>query len=127
MAVELIHEQTPRKNVAGGEDRTRDRPHTSRTRIRLIYRARPESNEKRGEKIKLSRSFIVQFSGHADRMPYPEMLFLNKPIYYIEQWKCCVSFASRCSHLQESTRVVVDNNQSVMVSLASSWFTTDFH
>ena len=43
MAVETISwpVQSPQKNVAGHENRTRDRPHTRRTRIRPSYRARP--------------------------------------------------------------------------------------
>ena len=36
----LFHDQTPRKNVAGREDLTRDRPHTRRKRIRPSYRNR---------------------------------------------------------------------------------------
>ena len=33
--------KSPRNDVAGREDRTRDRPHTRQTRIRSSYRARP--------------------------------------------------------------------------------------
>ena len=37
MAEKLFHDQSPQKNVAGREDRTRDRPHTRQTRIRSNY------------------------------------------------------------------------------------------
>ena len=40
MAVEIFHSQSPRKNVAGREDRTHDRPYTRRARIWPSYRAR---------------------------------------------------------------------------------------
>ena len=36
----LCHDQSPRNNVGGPEDRTRDLLNTSRTRIRPSYRAR---------------------------------------------------------------------------------------
>ena len=36
----LFHDPSPRTNVAGRNDRTHDRPHTRRTRIRLSYCAR---------------------------------------------------------------------------------------
>ena len=36
----LMHDQSPQKNVAGREDRTRDRPHIRRTCIRTSYRTR---------------------------------------------------------------------------------------
>ena len=31
--IELFHDQSPRRNVVGHEDRTRDRPHTRQARI----------------------------------------------------------------------------------------------
>ena len=40
----ILHHQSPRKNVAGREDRTRDRPHTRRTHIRPSYRDRHVMN-----------------------------------------------------------------------------------
>ena len=40
MAVDFFHGQSPRNNVAGREDRTRDRSHTRWPRIRSSYRAR---------------------------------------------------------------------------------------
>ena len=50
---ELFHDQTPWKNVAGREDRTRNRPHTRRTSIRSSYRAR------------LVRNRVVEIKSHS--------------------------------------------------------------
>ena len=63
MAVEIISFQSPRKNVAGREDRTSDSPHTRRTRIRPCYRARyfffSEICNKRTLIFSLQRSYFI--------------------------------------------------------------------
>ena len=57
--IKLFHDQTPRKNVAGREDRTRDRPHTRRMRIRSSYRARQEKTKNKKNKNKKKTLFLI--------------------------------------------------------------------
>ena len=45
ISIKWLHDQYPRKNGAGPEDRTRNLLNTSRTRIRPSYRVRRESGE----------------------------------------------------------------------------------